>query len=295
MIEVTERDFSIDEVVRGTRRPEMGAIVMFLGTVRNNTQGRTVKRLEFESYDGVDVEKLQEIRQHAIERFGVSDVSIVHRTGTLEVGENIVIIAVGAAHRDEAFRACRFCIERLKETVPIWKKEYTNEGEYWVSEQQDEQHHPEGSRHVRMVDISEKPFSVRTAHAVGDVVLKPETVELVRTGRTKKGDVIAVAETAGIIAAKRTSGIIPLCHQIPLTSVSIEFMFLPDRIRAGCEVAATYATGVEMEALVGVTTALLTVWDMVKYLEKDEQGQYPTARIVDIRVTKKEKVPIDDT
>ncbi len=292
MIGITEKDFSIDDVIRKTRRPEMGAIVTFLGTVRNHSRGKQVKRLEFESYEGLDVKKLQDIRKEAIERFGVLDVSIVHRVGVLEIGENIVIIAVGAAHRDEAFRACRFCIERLKEIVPIWKKEYTDEGDYWVAEQH-EYHTTASPDHVRMVNITEKPFSVRTAQAVGDVVLKSETVELVRTGKTKKGNVIAVSETAGIIAAKKTSEIIPLCHQIPLSSVSIAFDFLEDRIRAKCEVAATYATGVEMEALVGVTTALLSVWDMVKYLEKDEHGQYPTSRIEGIRVMRKEKVPLE--
>lgn len=292
MIEVTHEDFSIDEVIRNTRRPEMGAIVTFLGTVRNHSGNKRVKRLEFESYEGLDVEKLQEIRNDAMSRFGVADVSIVHRIGMLEVGENIVIIAVGASHRDEAFRACRFCIERLKRIVPIWKKEYTDDGEYWVGEKE-EVLPPAGPDHVRMVDITDKPYSVRSAQAVGDVVLKPETVELVKTGRTKKGNVIVVSETAGIIAAKRTSEIIPLCHQIPLSSVSITFDFLEDRIRALCEVAATYTTGVEMEALVGVTTALLSVWDMVKYLEKDEHGQYPTSRIEGVRVVRKEKVPVE--
>ncbi|MHA2380498.1 MAG: cyclic pyranopterin monophosphate synthase MoaC, partial [Candidatus Thorarchaeota archaeon] len=140
---------------------------------------------------------------------------------------------------------------------------------------------------VRMVDISDKPDSVRTAEAVGEIVLQPTTVEAVRLGTTKKGDVLSVSETAGILAAKKTDELIPLCHQIPLSSVGIRFEFKPDRILAVCRATATYATGVEMESLIGVTTALLSIWDMVKYLEKDSEGQYPTARLEGIRVSLK--------
>lgn len=142
---------------------------------------------------------------------------------------------------------------------------------------------------VRMVDISDKPASVRVAEAVGEIVLQSTTVEAVRLGTTKKGDVLSVSETAGIMAAKKTDELIPLCHQIPLSSVGVAFKFKPDRILAVCRVTATYATGVEMESLIGVTTALLSIWDMVKYLEKDSEGQYPTARLEGIRVTLKQK------
>ncbi|MDH4212759.1 MAG: cyclic pyranopterin monophosphate synthase MoaC [Candidatus Odinarchaeota archaeon] len=142
---------------------------------------------------------------------------------------------------------------------------------------------------VEMVDVSGKKIVHRFAEARGEVILRPETVAEIRKGTTKKGNVIAVSEIAGIMAAKKTSEIIPLCHQVPLSSVQISFDFDEDRIHSCCRVAATYATGVEMEALVGVTTALLSVWDMVKYLEKDENGQYPTARIENVRVTIKKK------
>ncbi|MHA1960888.1 MAG: cyclic pyranopterin monophosphate synthase MoaC [Candidatus Thorarchaeota archaeon] len=140
-----------------------------------------------------------------------------------------------------------------------------------------------------MVDISQKGPSLRTAIAEGFAILSPETVEAIRLRRTKKGNVISVSETAGILAAKKTWDIIPLCHQIPLSSIDVSFEFLEDRIKATCEVSATYSTGVEMEALVGVTTALLSVWDMVKYLEKNEDGQYPTSRLEGIRVIEKRK------
>ena len=287
LIGVTEEDFSVDEVIAKTRKPAMGAIVMFLGTVRNMSRGKAVERLEFEADDSVAIEKLQEIRDEVIRNYGVTDVSMVHRKGRIELGENIVIIAVGAAHRDEAFKGCRYSIERLKEIVPIWKKEYFEGGSHWVGELEAKE-----KAEVRMVDISEKPLSIRSSRAEGELVLHPETVNAIRFGTTKKGNVLSVSEVAGIMAAKKTSEIIPLCHQIPLSSVSVSFEFLEDRIRGICDVAATYSTGVEMEALVGVTTALLSIWDMTKYLEKDAEGQYPTARIEGVRVVRKKKVEL---
>ena len=144
---------------------------------------------------------------------------------------------------------------------------------------------------IKMVDVSSKPVSFRKAESVGDVVLDSSTIEKIRAGTIKKGNVLVVSEIAGIQAAKKTAEIIPLCHQIPLSSVQIAFDFLEDRIRATCEVTANYTTGVEMEALVGVTTTLLSIWDMVKYLEKDSEGQYPVARLEGIRVTRKVKEP----
>jgi cyclic pyranopterin phosphate synthase len=142
---------------------------------------------------------------------------------------------------------------------------------------------------VRMVDVSEKESINRYAEASGEIILKSQTIAKIKDGSIKKGDVLVVSKTAGILAAKRTSEIIPLCHQIPLTSVEVLFDFNETKLHATSRVSANYKTGVEMEALVGVTTALLSVWDMVKYLEKDSQGQYPTTRIQNIRVVEKRK------
>ncbi|MFW9870839.1 MAG: cyclic pyranopterin monophosphate synthase MoaC [Candidatus Thorarchaeota archaeon] len=147
----------------------------------------------------------------------------------------------------------------------------------------------EKKQSIRMVDVSGKNMVKRYAEAVGNIVLQPETITRIRDGTTKKGNVLAVAETAGILAAKHTSDSIPLCHQIPLTSVEIGFEFAKTGIQATCRVSAIYLTGVEMEALTGVTIALLSIWDMVKYLEKDSEGQYPHARLENIRVTMKRK------
>lgn len=140
-----------------------------------------------------------------------------------------------------------------------------------------------------MVDVGGKEVVRREATAEGSLVLKESTVRAIASGTIKKGDVFTASKLAGIQAAKSTSSILPLCHQIPLTSAEVEVVPEGDHLRCTCTVKADYRTGVEMEALVGVTVALLNAWDMVKYLEKDENGQYPDAKMVDIRVVSKKK------
>jgi cyclic pyranopterin phosphate synthase len=140
-----------------------------------------------------------------------------------------------------------------------------------------------------MVDISEKPIVSRSAEAMGRIYLGKETIEAIKGGKVKKGDPIAVAEIASIQAAKKTSELIPMCHQISLTSIESLFEVRSDYVEVKCKVTADYKTGVEMEALTGASMALLTVWDMVKYLEKNQEGQYPTTKISDIVVTEKVK------
>jgi molybdopterin synthase catalytic subunit len=132
MIRVTKEDFSVDEVVASIRSGRMGAIVTFLGTVRNSSKGRDVDRIEIQVYEEMAVKQLQAIREEAITKFGVEDVAIVHRYGSLGVSDNIMMIAVGAGHRPEAFEACRYVLETIKEKVPLWKKEFTPEGDYWI-------------------------------------------------------------------------------------------------------------------------------------------------------------------
>ena len=140
-----------------------------------------------------------------------------------------------------------------------------------------------------MVDITEKPVVRREAEASGKIMLSPDTVRTIKSGRIKKGDPLLVAEIAAMNAAKQTHQLIPHCHQIPLDTVKVAFDVVEKSIEARCLVRAQARTGVEMEALVGVSVALNTVWDMVKYLEKDKMGQYPLTRISDIRVLRKEK------
>lgn len=140
-----------------------------------------------------------------------------------------------------------------------------------------------------MVDISKKNVVPRTAEAIGRIVLKKQTVRAIRSGKVKKGDPLAAAEIACIQAVKRTPDLIPLCHNIPIGSVNADFTVGETWVEARCRVTAIYKTGVEMEALTGVSIGLLTIWDMVKYLEKDKEGKYPSTMIAEIRVTEKRK------
>ena len=142
---------------------------------------------------------------------------------------------------------------------------------------------------VKMVDISKKDDVERFCVAEGYIKLKPETIKLIKEHKIKKGNVLTTAQIAGILAVKKTYELIPMCHPIPITSVNIEFEIFEDRIKAICSVKTTYKTGIEMEALTGVSIALLTIWDMVKSAEKDENGQYKVAEIFGIRVVEKIK------
>jgi len=113
--------------------PESGGIDIFIGTVRNATKGKNVVRLEFEAYEPMAIAEMQKIANQAFENWPVQKILIHHRTGTLDIGEIPVIIAVSAAHRAAAFDACRYIIDTLKQTVPIWKKEAFEDGEVWVA------------------------------------------------------------------------------------------------------------------------------------------------------------------
>ena len=120
-----------------------------------------------------------------------------------------------------------------------------------------------------MVDISRKIGTERIAVASGTVRMRSETLELIRSGEVKKGDVLAVARVAGIMAAKKTSELIPLCHPLPLTSAKVEFEFVSnDTLRIVAETKTTYATGVEMEALTAASVAALTIYDMCKAVDR---------------------------
>ncbi|MDI9645894.1 MAG: cyclic pyranopterin monophosphate synthase MoaC [Archaeoglobales archaeon] len=148
--------------------------------------------------------------------------------------------------------------------------------------------HIEGEK-VRMVDVSNKSEVPRRAVAEGFIRLKKETIQAIKRKEVEKGNVLTTANIAAILAAKKTSEIIPMCHPLPLSSVSVDFEISEDGIKVRCEVKTTSKTGVEMEALTGVSVALLTIWDMVKSLEKDESGNYPYTCIEYVRVVEKLK------
>lgn len=120
------------QIVPAMERPEDGAIVMFDGIVRNHSRGRSTRYLEYEAYEAMALAEMNKLRAQALERFAIRDAALWHRLGRLEVGESSVFIAVVAAHRASAFEACRWLIDTLKQTVPIWKKEFFEDGAVWA-------------------------------------------------------------------------------------------------------------------------------------------------------------------
>jgi molybdopterin synthase catalytic subunit len=132
MIRVTPEDFSVDAEVKQMRRASVGGIVTFVGIVRGESEGEQVDLMEIEVYPEMAEKQLGLIVKEAVERFSVEDIRIIHRYGRLQVGDNIVLIAISAGHRAEAFKACMYLIDELKKRVPIWKREYTPSGAHWV-------------------------------------------------------------------------------------------------------------------------------------------------------------------
>jgi cyclic pyranopterin monophosphate synthase len=142
---------------------------------------------------------------------------------------------------------------------------------------------------ARIVDVGQKPATRREAEAQGILSLRAGTIAAIRAGRVEKGDPLPVAQAAGLLAVKRTPDLLPLCHPIPLDGATLDLRILDDGVEARCVVRAMHTTGVEMDALMGCAVALLTVWDMVKSLEKDERGEYPNTALRELRVVRKEK------
>jgi len=140
-----------------------------------------------------------------------------------------------------------------------------------------------------MIDISDKSTVKRTAIATGTIALGERSLRAIEEGSVRKGEVFQSARIAAIQAVKATPQLLAFCHPLPVEAVEVQFERSSGRIRCTCTVTAHYRTGVEMEALMGVSNALLTIWDMVKYLEKDEEGQYPGTSISGIRVLSKTK------
>jgi molybdopterin synthase catalytic subunit len=138
LFEITSEPFSIDDVIARLASPANGAVATFVGVVRGETDGRETEHLEYEAYPDKAEKQLRQIGDEIRERWPtIREVAIVHRTGRLEVGESIVVIAVSSAHRQEVFAATHYAIDRLKQIVPIWKKEVWTDGEEWRSEQRD--------------------------------------------------------------------------------------------------------------------------------------------------------------
>lgn len=135
MFRVTNEAIDLNELVRYVTDPEAGAIVTFIGTTRNNNEGRRVIALDYEAYPEMAEKELARIGDDARKQWPICRMTIVHRLGPVQIGEASVIIAVSSAHRDAAFAASRFAIEEIKKTVPIWKKEVFEGGEVWIGTQ----------------------------------------------------------------------------------------------------------------------------------------------------------------
>ncbi len=142
---------------------------------------------------------------------------------------------------------------------------------------------------ARQRDVGAKPPVLRRAVVVGELGLSRSTRVALRRGRIEKGDAIGAGEVAGLLAMKRTPELIPHCHAIGLTASAVEISLSARGVKVRATAETVGRTGVEMEALVGATVALLTVWDMVKYLEKDGRGLYPRTSLGPVRVVTKEK------
>lgn len=132
MIDIVDTDLQLEPLVEYVRKRANGAIVTFLGVVRGFSRGRNVVYLEYEAYREMAIRKMQQVADEVREKWAIDDIAMVHRVGHLEVGERAVAIAVGAPHRKVAFEACAYAIDRLKEIVPIWKKEVWEGGEEWI-------------------------------------------------------------------------------------------------------------------------------------------------------------------
>jgi len=135
-VRIQEEDFSVEEEVNALREisQRIGGIVTFLGCARDFSEGRDVFSINFEQYAGMATTAMQSLRDEALKTFDIIDVRIVHRITTVHAGDQIVLIVVGAEHREPAFEACEWMIDTLKQRVPIWKKEVTPDGDSWVTQ-----------------------------------------------------------------------------------------------------------------------------------------------------------------
>lgn len=132
-IALLDEPLSIDHCYQFVHNPTCGGICLFVGTIRNHNKGASVTKLEFSSYDGMALKEMQKIADRAIAEHQLQSVALHHRKGALAIGDIAVIIAVSSAHRAAAFAGCEFVIDELKKTVPIWKKEFLEDGSYWVN------------------------------------------------------------------------------------------------------------------------------------------------------------------
>ena len=131
---IVERPVDMDTLIEDVAEDDIGGVCTFIGLVRNHSRGQRVTHLEYHAYPEMSEKKMRQVMAEISERFGVDRIAIEHRIGTLQIGEIAVGIAAASAHRDASFKACRYAIDRIKQIVPIWKKEFGEDGAVWVEE-----------------------------------------------------------------------------------------------------------------------------------------------------------------
>lgn len=134
MVAITAQPIDVQQAIKNVSSEEAGAVALFIGTVRNMTKGKPVDKLNFEAYDAMAISEMEKIIEQAGARWSIKKAAVIHRTGELQVSDIAVVVAASSPHRDAAFSACRYIIDTLKETVPIWKKEHFTDGsDVWVA------------------------------------------------------------------------------------------------------------------------------------------------------------------
>lgn len=146
MFAVTHDPLDPQPLVESVRRDESGAVALFYGVVRNENMGRNVRYLEYDAYPQMAIKKMEEVAAEVRAKFAVTGVGVLHRIGRLEIGETSLLVAVSSAHRAEAFDACHYAVDRIKQMVPIWKKEVWDDGEEWIEGHVPDVPQPEESR-----------------------------------------------------------------------------------------------------------------------------------------------------
>lgn len=272
-VRLSTRALSIESLVCAVLDSGSGAVVVFQGVTRE------VPRLEYEAYEEMAQERIGWILRDCIREHDLRGAAAEHRVGEVPLGEPSVIVAVSAAHREQAFAGARQAIDQIKAQAPIWKREHHADGTArWVdgAPPQGTASEPRSLTHLdhagraRMVDIQDKPVSERVARARARVRMSAATAAAVLAGDGPKGEVLGVARLAGIQAAKQTGLLIPLAHPLALTfaDVSAGVDASAGLVELVAEARTLGRTGVEMEAMTAAAVAALTVYDMVKGLER---------------------------
>lgn len=267
-VRVTEDPLSADALTRAVGHPDAGAIVSFQGTTRS------VQRLDYEAYREMAEDRIAAILADCVQQHGLRAAAAEHRIGSVPRGQASVVVAVSAAHRSEAFAGAREAIDRIKAEAPIWKREIeAGEAGRWVDgtpAPQGRLTHVGEDGAVRMVDVGEKKITSRKARARARLRMSPASASAIQEGQAPKGDVLTTARLAGIQAAKQTGLLIPLAHPLGLSFIDVGARVDVDGgiVELTSEVHTTARTGVEMEAMTACAVAALTVYDMVKGLER---------------------------